>query len=137
MWFFKLQWRSSGPIRALISLRSWQINMLIYFSNYLMRLSTDMNNHYTDQRRVFLAPLEICIFFFSFFFFFFFHFVQKLNNKFYYSFQRFTNSMSSFRFPQFKKFTRSEREPTFDIRSESIGKLSKFQFLVDKKLVPE
>ena len=93
-----------------------------------------MNNHYTDQRRVFFAPLEICIFFFSFLFFFF---VQKLNNKFYYSFQRFTNSMSSFRFPQFKTFTRSEREPTFDIRSESIAKLIKFQFLVDKKLVPE
>lgn len=98
-----------------------------------MRLSTDMKNHYADQRKVFLAPLEICIFFF----FFFFHFVQKLNNKFYYSFKRFTNSMSSFRLPQFKTFTRSEREPTFDIRSESIEKLSKFQFLVDKKLVPE
>ena len=136
MWFFKLQWRSSGPMRVLISLRSWLVNMLIYFSNYLMRLSTDMNNHYADQRRVFLAPLEICIFFFSFFFFFF-HFVQKLNNKFYYSFKRFTNSMSSFRLPQFKTFTRSERQPTFDIRSESIEKLSKFQFLVDKKLVPE
>ena len=134
MWFFKPQWRSSGPMRVLISLRSWLVNMLIYFSNYLMRLSTDMNNHYTDQRRVFFAPLEICIFFFSFLFFFF---VQKLNNKFYYSFQRFTNSMSSFRFPQFKTFTRSEREPTFDIRSESIAKLIKFQFLVDKKLVPE
>ena len=99
-----------------------------------MRLSTDMKNHYADQRMVFLAPLEICIFFFSFFFF---HFLQKLNNKFYYSFKRFTNSMSSFRFPQFKTFTRSEREPTFDIRSESIEKLSKFQFLEDKKLVLE
>ena len=98
-----------------------------------MRLSTDMNNHYADQRKVFLAPLEICIYIF----FFFFHFVQKLNNKFYYSFKRFTNSLSSFRFPQFKIFTCSKREPTFDIRSESIEKLSKFQFSVDKKLVPE
>ena len=83
-----------------------------------------MNNHYADQRRVFLAPLEICIYIYIYFF----HFVQKLNNKFYYSFKRFTNSMSSFRFPQFKTFTCSEREPTFDIRSQSIGKLSKFQF---------
>ena len=45
--------------------------------------------------------------------------------------------MSSFRFPQVKTFTCSEREPRFDIRSESIGRLSKFQFLVDKKLLPE
>ena len=93
-----------------------------------------MNNHYADQRKVFLAPLEICIYIYIYIFF---HFVQKLNNKFYYSFKRFTKSMSSFRLPQFKTFTRSEREPTFDIRSESIEKLSKFQFLVDKKLVPE
>ena len=54
-----------------------------------------MNNHYADQRKVFLAPLEICIYIYIFFFF---HFVQKLNNKFYYSFKRFTNSMSSSEF---------------------------------------
>ena len=30
-----------------------------------------MNNHYADERKVFLAPLEICIYIYIYIFFFF------------------------------------------------------------------